>query len=1461
MNATLTQIKNNLNKLLASGGNQALDLSEANLGLTGFASFLKEASGQESLSLKQAGLNKPEEADKVVVTGVSDLFGEKDLAVTFSITATGDTDPLRTIIQFPWPTDKTMPFGSQYQLRQVQFKLVWLGNNDDGKPLQYGLISGNMTLGTITAPMQIRFPATPDSVFVQSAFEKPRTLDKGLKQLAEIALIPELADFLPDTAVKVISSLALDQVGILYNTKDKKIRLVSVTLSAAGWELVKGGFAIEDLQLSLQAEGFGSETTTVTAELDADLVIEKAFRIPLFIRIESGILSIGKASTERIQLPSLSAALKAIGESAITDSWPDSFKNAAITIDTLQVSYDTAAQKLGSVYFQASIADLQLEPGFALKYLGLGFSLDKQGNTSSISGNFMSVLLLGTKDPVELDLSAMLSVSPGGNFWQCNARAENINVGELIKTLLEVFDADLKLPAQLSELVIAELGLSFSKAARGSNTQSDYRFTCQIKYPKDGQKADVTLVIIYSKSQPAPAPGQKVTQPKASGGYYIAISGKIVVSGKEFDLDLDMRSENNITTELLIAKAVDVDIDLKELAEGLIDNKTVIEFVPPVTISPKYALIARVKAGSTAVFKTLTGLDLDLKIDLKGLPLVGKMLGNADFQVKDLQFQCATESLTLAEVQEINKSAFLPAKFPEQPVDGTSTNPTTTSAAASAAILAKGFGFKASLLLGALEPFQIAMPVRAAADNAPAGGAGTPAPTGETSAVSPPVADSDATWIDIQRAIGPVHVDRVGFRYKDKMIWGYFDASLGLGGLTLSLDGLGIGNPVNKFDPSFTLKGLGLDYRQDPVEIGGSFLHTLVSEDKSKNIPAYDGYDGMATIKVETLNIAALGSYAQVNGHNSLFLYAILNYPIGGPSFFFVTGLAAGFGYNRAFRMPAITGVAQFPLVDEAVNGAGSGPPGDDKGRREFLQTEITRLRDAIYPAPENFLVAGVRFSSFKMIDSFALVSVSFGQHFEVDVLGLSTMIVPTPEPGQTVTPVAEVQLALKAVFNPEEGVLSIEAQLTSNSYLFSRACHLTGGFAFYCWFKGEHKGDFVITLGGYHPRYVVPKHYPAVPRLGFNWTVSEVFSMKGEAYFALTAHALMAGGKLEALYHDDSIKAWFVVGADFIISWKPYFYDARMYVEIGASYTFHHLGSQTISASASADLHIWGPEFSGEAEVHLWIISFTVKFGNAAPKPRAIDWNTFQSSFLPDADKIVTVTVTDGLVRENDKSAFLNPKDMCLTVGTQIPVKTFDLGLETAGKDQLPFADPGQQIILPIGADAPAPNTMTPADFGIAPMDVASVATSFMKIDIRRDRENPVNSDFNFTPVLKRMPRGMWGDKLTAETNGAQFIENALAGFEIRPANPAVPGETHRVLKKSLQYEVDKQANAFACPAIGTCRFSGQAGPGPGKTTPAADKRNRLFEALGLDTRDMHVPAFDDTYFVEKPLAATFAS
>ena len=102
------------------------------------------------------------------------------------------------------------------------------------------------------------------------------------------------------------------------------------------------------------------------------------------------------------------------------------------------------------------------------------------------------------------------------------------------------------------------------------------------------------------------------------------------------------------------------------------------------------------------------------------------------------------------------------------------------------------------------------------------------------------------------------------------------------------------------------------------------------------------------------------------------------------------------------------------------------------------------------------------------MIESFALVSVSFGVEFEVALLGLSRMSVPPlAEPEKTI---ACAELAIRAVYKPADGVFLVGRQTYQRIVCFFKELpDYWRILAFFVWgFPGEHAGDFVVTLGGY---------------------------------------------------------------------------------------------------------------------------------------------------------------------------------------------------------------------------------------------------------------------------------------------------------------------------------------------------------------------------------------------------------
>jgi hypothetical protein len=439
--------------------------------------------------------------------------------------------------------------------------------------------------------------------------------------------------------------------------------------------------------------------------------------------------------------------------------------------------------------------------------------------------------------------------------------------------------------------------------------------------------------------------------------------------------------------------------------------------------------------------------------------------------------------------------------------------------------------------------------------------------------------------------------------------------------------------------------------------------------------------------------------------------FAVLLKELGDPTgtgAFVVTGLAFGFGVNRKLKLPTIEQVRDFPLIQAAM------------GKQDLATVASlpVKLRDYVSPSAGDFwIAAGIKVNSFVVLDSFLLLSVSWGAEIEIGLLGLSRMTMPPlVQPEQAI---ASAELALRGVIRIAEGLIQFEARLTENSFIFSKACRLTGGFAFCVWFAGPHAGDFIVSLGGYHPAFVRPPHYPLVPRLGMQLQIGKELSITGEAYFALTTSCVMAGGKLCAVFKSGGIEAWFIAYADFLMNWQPFYYQAAMGITLGIAL---RLGSLVLRLELSVELKLQGPPFGGEARVTLWIISFTIPFGTPAAAPPPLTAGEFVNKCLPKSSPqatspdIFSVRITGGLIREQEVQAekrtarIVNAHRLSLSVQSVIPCTEFaglgkgttaktDCGIRSMGKTKLQSVlsvtvngiDAGKQVkISPITGNVP---------------------------------------------------------------------------------------------------------------------------------------------------------------------------
>lgn len=633
---------------------------------------------------------------------------------------------------------------------------------------------------------------------------------------------------------------------------------------------------------------------------------------------------------------------------------------------------------------------------------------------------------------------------------------------------------------------------------------------------------------------------------------------------------------------------------------------------------------------------------------------------------------------------------------------------------------------------------------------------------------------TDVVELPVQKSFGPVELSTIGVGWNNPSLLMLFQLTGGLklSGLDLNLSKLSIGVPVT--DPGnyskykMGLEGIGVSFKNSGIEMSGG----LYKDDKSTPIQ----YNGSIAIQAATWGIGAIGSFAVIDGAPSMFVFGTLNAVLGGPAFFVVTGVSAGFGYNRDLVLPELSQVKNYPLVKGAVDPSyfGSDDPADALGQMsEFIPPKLGNY----------WLAAGVKFSSFELVNSFALLAVAFKEKIEVSIIGSSHLVLPKPEANVKTPPYVNAEFQLLVVFSPEDGVLKAEGLLTNNSFVIDKNCKLTGGFAFYTWFKDQkdskgvttaRSGDFVLSIGGYHPSFAVPSWYPQVPRININWQVNSNVNITGEAYFALTPSCVMAGGKMAMNYKSGNLRAWFTAWSDFLISWNPFHYDIEIGITVGASYKLD-VGFTTLkySISLGAQVNIWGPEFSGTAKISWWVISFTVNLGAAGQKQTVttIHWDEFKKYFLPlptassstamkkqkvylaaeptteqqNVLKINTNSGLDGYFTSNEtKYWIVNPQ-------------TFDFNIQSNV--------PASQISFSGNPD----RTIKCNSFGIRPLGsmVLEGSDSDLKLTISKDNSTENLGNWVFKTSPQSVPYALWGTVNDGvETPSSKSIENITMGI-----------------------------------------------------------------------------------------------
>lgn len=392
-----------------------------------------------------------------------------------------------------------------------------------------------------------------------------------------------------------------------------------------------------------------------------------------------------------------------------------------------------------------------------------------------------------------------------------------------------------------------------------------------------------------------------------------------------------------------------------------------------------------------------------------------------------------------------------------------------------------------------------------------------------------------------------------------------------------SVTGGALGPPAG-IEPALP-SGIGLELGLPPVSGGGDVRRTAT------------GYAGVLDVDLGVFRVQALGVLQLPAGGMPTSLLALL------AAMFPYPGIQLGFGFaidavgglvgvNRRVDVERLRALVSDGHADRILF------PGNAVERAQ----EITGSLDAVFPSARGRFVIGpmVRINwGGRMVTLAGAVVLDLPNPAQVVLLGRLLVAVPDPA-----APLIRLQASVLGRIDPAVPETELLASLAG-----SWIVNVPVDGEIYLLVRGGDQAVFVLSAGGFHPRYARPPGVPALRRVTMDLG-GGFLGLRAEAYLAVTSNAMMFGAKLQL---DATIAGCGVegqLGLDALFVWEPTFsFSVRVYASVAVRAFGRRLASVGLdfTLEGPAPWHAFG---TGSISVLFWDVSldFDVRWGEAPP-------------------------------------------------------------------------------------------------------------------------------------------------------------------------------------------------------------------------------------------------------------------
>ncbi|HWY96122.1 MAG TPA: DUF6603 domain-containing protein [Steroidobacteraceae bacterium] len=252
---------------------------------------------------------------------------------------------------------------------------------------------------------------------------------------------------------------------------------------------------------------------------------------------------------------------------------------------------------------------------------------------------------------------------------------------------------------------------------------------------------------------------------------------------------------------------------------------------------------------------------------------------------------------------------------------------------------------------------------------------------------------------------------------------------------------------------------------------------------------------------------------------------------------------------------------------------------------------------DALFPtAPGRFLfgpMALIGWGTPTVLTASVAVVVELPEPVRVILLARIEARLPDPS-----APLVRINMDALGILDLGKGELSFDAVLFDSRlviYTLSGAMALRASWA--------TQREFVLAIGGFHPRFAPPAGFPTLQRMTIDMPSGIVTKLRLSAYLALTSNSIQIGANLDAFIGVSGFGLSGHLGFDALLQRHPFHFEA----DISGSVALTAGGDDL--ASVSLDATLTGPapyNIAGKFKVHVVFfdvhVSFNHSWGEDAP-------------------------------------------------------------------------------------------------------------------------------------------------------------------------------------------------------------------------------------------------------------------